>query len=143
MAKQVIAFGRRMDERKAFILWLLITPHGWACIGSVLFVLAICAAPFVAVGEGYSDGERIGVITKLSKKGAFNKTWEGTLQASGNDVSGLNAFEFSTLDDKVAEKISDAADEGKRVKLTYSQYFHRGTYIAGTKYEITDVEVMK
>lgn len=130
MAKQVIAFGRRMDERKAFAIW-------------VLFVLAFCAAPFVAVGEGYSDGERIGVITKLSKKGVMNKTWEGTLQASGNDVSGLNAFEFSTLNDKVADEISEAANGGKRVKLTYSQYLHRGPYLAGTRYEITKVEVMK
>ena len=143
MAKQVVAFGRRMSERKAFVMFLFLTPTGWGVIGSVLFVLAFCAAPFVSVGEGYSDGERIGVITKLSKKGVVNKTWEGTLQASGNDVSGLNTFEFSTLNDKVAEEISEAADEGKRVKLIYSQYLFRGAYVAGTKYEVTKVEVMK
>lgn len=143
MAKQVVAFGRRMDERNAFVMFLFLTPTGWSVIGSVLFVLSFCAAPFVAVGEGYSDGERIGVITKLSKKGVMNKTWEGTLQASGNDVSGLNAFEFSTLNDNVAEEISEAADGGKRVKLTYSQFYYRGAYLAGTKYEVTKVEVMK
>lgn len=143
MSKQVNFMGRRMDSRKAFVMWLFISPEGWMCIGTLLIAIGISAAPFFSIGEGYSEGERIGVVIKLSKKGAFNKTWEGALQASGNDVSGLSSFEFSTLDNSVAEKISIAADEGKRVKLTYSQYFHRGAYIAGTKYEVTDVEIIK
>lgn len=72
----------------------------------------------------YSEGERTGVVTKLSHKGLFCKIWEGELAMQnvkiGADSVG-NTFEFSVTDDAVREKIQAALDGGKTVAIQYAQ----------------------
>lgn len=84
------------------------------------------------IGDNYSNGVRAGVITKLSHKGLFMKSWEGELNmggmkestdGKGHTTTVANIFEFSVTDEQVVKTIQDALDSGKPVKLTYHQYF--------------------
>ena len=47
-----------------------------------LFVLAAAALSLASCTENYSNGERIGMITKFSEKGLVYSSWEGTLNTT-------------------------------------------------------------
>lgn len=92
---------------------------------AALVALSACA-------PNYSDGDRVGVVTKLSYKGLVFKSWEGTLNQGGTttvtDSNGHssvvpNAINFNASDPVVIQKLKDAATSGKRVKLVYHQWF--------------------
>lgn len=65
----------------------------------------------------YSEGERVGVIQKFSKKGNMFKTYEGELILS----NGINSekFLFSVTIDSIANKLMSV--EGKKVIVHYEQ----------------------
>ncbi|MEO6537431.1 MAG: hypothetical protein ABIT07_03885 [Ferruginibacter sp.] len=72
----------------------------------------------------YSDGNRTGLLQKLSHKGTIFKTYEGELVLSSissttNVALASEKFYFSVLDKTVAKKME--AFEGKKVKLHYLQ----------------------
>jgi hypothetical protein len=47
-------------------------------------IVAIVFLPLVLSGcFDYSDGSRVGVVTKLSRKGLICKTWEGQMNLGG------------------------------------------------------------
>ena len=70
----------------------------------------------------YSDGERVGVLQKLSRKGWLCKTYEGEIAMYV--VGGLapQIFAFTVRERKVAEDLNHSL--GKRVRLHYDE--HRG-----------------
>jgi hypothetical protein len=70
----------------------------------------------------YSDGERVGVLQKLSRKGWICKTYEGELALYV--VSGMapQIWSFSVRDAAVADQLNKLS--GKRVRLHYTE--HRG-----------------
>lgn len=102
----------------------------------------------------YSDGGRVGQVTKFSHKGVWPcKTWEGELAmknfSSGGALTGSktpdNSFEFSVIDESVAKKILEARDSGAEVSLLYNQkLFPMKIWPAvctrATEYEIIDVK---
>ena len=45
--------------------------------------------------ENYSNGERIGMITKFSQKGLVFDSWEGTLNTTQTGMNSAQPFEFS------------------------------------------------
>ena len=110
------------------------------------FVILTLVATF-AQAECYSEGVRVGVIQKFSKKGAFNKSWEGQLvmdgvssKSSPNGTRTTNVWKFSATDSAVASQIEDAVMSGKEVALKYCQVrFNMGT--TDTDYLITKVVV--
>lgn len=80
----------------------------------------------------YSEGERVGLVTKLSNKGLIWKSWEGSMNQGGmkevTDDKGRasvvpNTFDFNASDPAVIEKLRDAAKTGRRVELVYRQWF--------------------
>lgn len=79
-------------------------------------------------GRGYSEGTRIGVVTKLSRKGFIFKSLEGEALIGGFDASSdggtmtPRTFEFSVESQDVADRLTKFASEGARVVLTYEQY---------------------
>lgn len=92
----------------------------------------------------YSDGVRVGVIQKFSKKGTFNKSWEGELVMDGlrpkNSGAITNVWKFSATDPAVAAQIDDAVMSGKEVAMKYCQVrFNVG--VTDTDYVITKVVV--
>jgi hypothetical protein len=72
----------------------------------------------------YSDGDREGVMMKISRKGDIFKTYEGEIMQPGFRTGGgsinSNNFKFTASDETVSKKLSDAT--GKTVKVHYIQY---------------------
>jgi hypothetical protein len=77
-------------------------------------------------GKGYSEGTRVGHITKLSRKGVAVKTWEGEMVMGGvrRDAEGnvgANIFAF-TVPDYLVKDVQAAMNTGLPVELEYTQY---------------------
>jgi hypothetical protein len=91
--------------------WLLLLP-----------VAAFAAYIALALWWSYSEGERVGVLQKLSRKGWVCKTYEGELALYV--VSGVapQIWSFTVRDQNVATRLNAAL--GERVRLHYSE--HRG-----------------
>ena len=96
----------------------------------------------------YSDGSRVGTITKFSKKGIAFKTWEGELvmggmrshtDTDGNSSVVANVFVFSVTDESVVPKVQQLLDNGHRAKLVYHQILFHNPTSQQTSYAITDV----
>ena len=89
-----------------------------------LLVLMAGAAGYIALtlSWSYSDGERVGVLQKFSRKGWVCKTYEGELAMYV--VSGVapQIWSFTVRDARVAANMN--ANIGKRVRLHYNE--HRG-----------------
>ena len=100
---------------------------------------------FVATQRPYSEGDRAGVVSKLSRKGYVIKTMEGELNVGaqgqvGNMSNNLWAFTIASGDEKLAKDIEDAMTTGKRVKLHYEQRYLKFFWMGDTEYFITKVE---
>lgn len=94
-------------------------------------------------GRNYSDGERSGVVVKLSHKGFMWKSWEGEMNigGAGANSSGTmvpTVFTFSVSDPAVAVKVQEAARSGERVSLHYTQWMIKPISV-DTPYNIVDV----
>jgi hypothetical protein len=74
----------------------------------------------VALSYSYSDGNRVGFVQKLSRKGWLCKTWEGELQISNIPGSAPILFQFSIRSDSLARVIESLA--GRQVQLHYEQH---------------------
>ena len=78
--------------------------------------------------ESYSEGDRSGVVTKVSKKGIFVKTWECEMNlggmVNGGEDSGMvaNIWRFTVDDEDVLARIQEAQKARKPVTLEYRQW---------------------
>ena len=70
----------------------------------------------------YSEGERAGVLQKLSRKGWICKTYEGELALYIVGGVAPEIWYFSTRDPDLARELSN--NVGKSIRLHYSE--HRG-----------------
>lgn len=103
---------------------------------------AMAVAVLVAAcGQGYSEGERIGTISKFSRKGLIFKSWEGEMVLGGviETEKGVtaNIFRFSVVDPAVVDKIKAINAKGSRARLVYTQWIVSGPSM-GTSYEVVD-----
>lgn len=86
----------------------------------------------------YSEGTRVGILYKFSKKGTFFKTYEGEMMLPGlrtKDTSnGLssNLFRFSVDDETLAKELMNS--QGMELELHYT-YFNRPLPWRGDSYE--------
>lgn len=97
-----------------------------------LIMVCCMAASLSACAPNYSEGERVGVITKLSHKGLIWKSWEGSINQGGtrtehdkdgNPMAVPNAMDFNVQDPELVKRLQQAAESGMRIKITYSQWF--------------------
>jgi hypothetical protein len=76
-------------------------------------------------GQNYSNGERAGVITKLSEKGLIFKSWEGemliALPAAVAGTTQPENFAFNVAPEAVP-KVKAAMASGQRVSVVYRQW---------------------
>lgn len=100
----------------------------------------------------YSSGSRAGVVNKVSKKGLIWKTYEGQMAlegvvSSGGSV-GANVWDFS-IDNQarhgenvseLAEKLNDALDSGKKVKIKYTQVIGGWPWRGSTGHYVQSIE---
>ncbi len=86
----------------------------------------------------YSSGERAGYVQKFSKRGWMFKTWEGELAMVNLPGAMPEKFDFSVVDETVAERLSGTM--GQRVVLKYEQHRYIPLPIfAETEYFVTDI----
>lgn len=110
----------------------------------VLFVgVAVGATGCTGCGQNYSEGERSGVILKVSKKGVVFKSWEGELNLGGSTVGegGIvvpNIWRFSVTNQLIADGVQEAARSGKRVTLQYKEWWAKPSSL-DTPYVVTGV----
>jgi hypothetical protein len=106
----------------------------------VLILAPVVYFAFV-LNWSYADGERAGWVQKFSKKGWVCKTWEGEMTMVSLPGSTPEKFEFTVMDDKVADEVSKAI--GKRVSLRYEQKVGIPTSCFGdTRYYVTGVTIV-
>jgi hypothetical protein len=100
---------------------------------------------YIATQFPYSEGDRAGVVSKLSRKGYIIKTSEGELNVGaqgqvGNMSNNLWAFTVDGGNSKLVKDIEDAMTTGKRVKLHYEQRYLKFFWMGDTEYFVTKVE---
>lgn len=114
-------------------------------IGLLVIALLAVALTFLSTQMAYSEGDRAGVVSKLSKKGYVFKTHEGELNVGaqgqvGNMSNNLWQFTIAGGDEKLTKDIEDAMTTGKRVKLHYEQRYMKFSWMGDTEYFVTKVE---
>jgi hypothetical protein len=98
--------------------------------------------------ENYSNGERIGMLTKFSQKGLVWSSWEGTLNTTQTGMNSAAPFEFSVDNDvndpKVIATLDSAATQGWKVKIKYHETFGKNWFSnrGETNYFVKEVEVL-
>jgi hypothetical protein len=102
------------------------------CAAVIIAALIIAAIVFVLATENYSEGERIGFLTKFSKKGRVWKSWEGELNLTQTGMNTSSLFEFSIDNDnedpQLIKTIDSAVTNGWKVKLTYHETFAKNWF---------------
>ena len=113
-----------------------------------LFVLAIATITFTSCTENYSNGERIGMITKFSKKGLVYDSWEGTLNTTQTGMNSAEPFQFSVDNDvndpATIASLDSAATYGWKVKIKYHETFGKNWFSnrGETSYFVNEVQVL-
>ena len=126
-----------MDKTKSFFRKILLAAAGLA----VLVLLFIYYA-------NYSDGFRAGVPIKVSHKGKIFKTYEGELNEGGltNSSEGVLPakwqFSIKSSDDEVREKLNQAIEQNKRVKVYYKEKYAKLFWLGDTKYFVYEVQIL-
>ncbi len=123
-----------MKRQRGYILFLVAT----------LLVLVALAAAWVwfALAWSYSEGERVGVVQKLSYKGWICKTWEGELNMVILPGAIPEKFYFTVRDQAVVDDINRVA--GKRVSLSYAEHrFLPTTCFGETPFFVNGVKVLE
>lgn len=112
-------------------------------MGFAMLATVMATSGCTGCGSDYSDGDRVGVVTKFSRKGLVCKSWEGEMTLTGfrpaeNNAMVANIWKFSA-DDAIAPKITKAMQTGP-LKLTYRQWAIAPS-CQDTDYNITNVEL--
>jgi len=89
-------------------------------------------------GNHYSDGDRSGVVVKLSRKGFIWKSWEGEMRLGGDQNVTSGAWVFSVRDESLVAPLQESVKTGKRVTVHYSQWWHQPIEM-GSNYEALKV----
>ncbi|MET0218910.1 MAG: hypothetical protein ABW205_13425 [Burkholderiales bacterium] len=106
-----------------------------------LLIAAAFAWTWLSLTWNYAEGERVGVVQKLSKKGWICKTWEGELNMVVLPGAIPEKFHFTVREDAIADEINKVA--GKRVSLSYTEHRFVPTSCFGeTPYFVSGVKVL-
>jgi hypothetical protein len=117
---------------------------GKVLIAGVIFIPALVFTIWagIALSYSYSEGNRVGYVQKLSRRGWLCKTWEGELQLSNIPGSAPILFQFTVRNDSIAKVIEDAG--GKQVQLYYKQHVGVPTDCFGdTEYYVDAVRIVR
>jgi hypothetical protein len=96
---------------------------------------------FATLTFSYSQGDRIGYVQKLSKRGWVCRTWEGELAMTPVPGAVPTIFAFTIPKADIAKRIADM--EGKKVALHYEEKKGIPSSCFGdTHYFITDARVL-
>lgn len=117
-------------------------------ISGVVLLLIVGFFSIMLFGH-YSEGERAGTVSKMSKKGFVFKTYEGQLNLgglsgeTGSPASTLWSFSVSGSETGVVQSLDSALLNGKRVKIHYVEKYYTFPWQGETSYFIDKVEHIK
>jgi hypothetical protein len=90
----------------------------------IIFAILV-ALMFQSCSENYSNGERVGFVTKFSQRGILYKSWEGELNLTQTGMNTSSLFPFSVDNDSPEESViktlDSAANLGWKVKIVYHE----------------------
>lgn len=90
-------------------------------------LILILAFTLGACSENFSNGDRIGFVTKFSESGIIWKSYEGELNLTQTGMNSSSLWWFSLDNDqenvRLIADIQNAAEFGYKVKLTYHETF--------------------
>lgn len=111
----------------------------WQVIGGTILLVLLMLFFYFRYAFVYSEGTRVGIIYKFSKKGTIFKTYEGTMMLPGirnkNKAISTNTFNFSVTDEELAKTLMKS--QGMEVELHYS-YYNGALPWRGDSYEEED-----
>ncbi len=114
----------------------------WVVVILLLAAGLLGAYTWGALTWSYAEGERVGYVQKLSKKGWVCKTWEGELAMVTMPGAIPEKFLFSIRSDAVAAQLNRTL--GKRVGLRYTQHLGLPTSCFGeTEYFVNEAVVVE
>jgi hypothetical protein len=116
---------------------------------SHLLLALFCAMfAFSSCSENYSNGERIGFVSKMSQKGVFWKSWEGHLNMTQTGMNTADSFDFSVDNDNepagLVALLDSAAQYGWKVELKYHETVGKNWFgnRGGTDHFVTECRVL-
>jgi hypothetical protein len=115
-------------------------------VGALIVVLYVLYHLF-GIPIAYSEGDRSGVVYKMSQKGYIIKTWEGEFNMGvvgpedkpSQGSAAMKIWNFSVSDPKVAKIIEEHEQKGDRVTLHYKQPFVMGAWFGKSDSLVTKV----
>jgi hypothetical protein len=121
-----------------------VSGRAWSIVLAVLVVPIVLVALYlwIVLSWSYSDGERAGILQKISRKGWICKTIEGELAIS--IVPGVTPiiWDFTVRNESLVPALEAAL--GKRVALHYTE--HRGlptSCFGETTYFVNSIRVVE
>lgn len=113
----------------------------------IFLILFISTFMISGCTENYSNGERVGFITKLTKKGILWESYEVEMNVSQTGMtSNATEFDFSIDNDQnetesLRLKLDSAATLGWKVRVKYHQVFGKNLFQnrGHSDYFVTDV----
>ena len=105
-----------------------------------IVLLVAMTAVLTSCNIKYSEGSRVGVVQKLSKKGFFCQTYEGEMLVNTTSTAFPEKFKFSVADTVTLVKVEAALASTKPVQMEYQQLLLRPPCSPDSPYQITDVE---
>jgi len=103
-----------VNAKRSALRWL------WSIL--LIVMLGLWGYTELTLHWSYSDGERVGILQKISHKGWVCKTNEGELAMYVVGGVAPQIWDFTVRDDAIAKQLE--AHLGERVRLHYNE--HRG-----------------
>ena len=113
-----------------------------------VFLFLFAAMILVGCSENYSNGSRVGYVTKFSKKGLAIDTWECTLNTTQTGMNSGAAFECSVdrlnEDERIISTLDSALKNSLKVMIHYHELYGKNWFSnrGETDYMIDSVEVL-
>ena len=103
----------------------------------ILLTLSLIFSVYWFYFNKYGNGERTGILVKITHKGNLFKTDEGEMWLSCRQMTNPEKFYFSVTNDSIVQVLKNLQDEC--VQLTYTQYRAALPWRGDTKYIVTGV----
>lgn len=120
-------------------------------IGAIVLVVATLVTVLVIIPTiglfvpwnlvTYSEGDRTGILNKISYKGLICKRYLGYILVGNGQNVQPEEFDFTVKDEAVANQLKNLG--GKIVTLNYNQYFFHSLCWGANSYEVTSVQETK
>jgi len=103
----------------------------------ILLTLSLIFSVYWFYFNKYGNGERTGILVKITHKGNLFKTDEGEMWLSCRQMTNPEKFYFSVTNDSIVQVLKNLQDEC--VQLTYTQYRAALPWRGDNKYIVTGV----